>query len=146
VPLPDSCIAAISRWRNTSSSAQGRARALLRQWPTCRLGSTADIVRIERRQARRALGRASGRGDQGPCRRSATGSPNDPPAQRLGFLAVRCSPGPGTQKPEHDAELIVASTLLHDISLTAAFTGELRFVITFGSGLQLDRRCTLVPA
>jgi hypothetical protein len=38
VPLPDSCIAAISRQRNASSSAQGRARALLQQWPTRRLG------------------------------------------------------------------------------------------------------------
>jgi hypothetical protein len=46
--------------------------------------------------------------------------PNDPPAQRLGFLAIRCSPG-------------------HDIGLTAAFTGEVRFEMTFGSGLQLDR-------
>ena len=29
------------------------------------------------------------------CRCSATGSPTDPPARRRGFLAVRCSPGPG---------------------------------------------------
>jgi hypothetical protein len=43
------------------------------------------------------------------------------------------------QKLKHDAELIAASTLLHDIGLTAAFTGEVRFEITIGSGLQLDR-------
>jgi hypothetical protein len=72
------------------------------------------------------------------CRCSATGSPTDPPAPRLGFLAVRCSPGPGAAT-KHDAELIAASTLLHDIGLTAAFTGEVRFEITIGSGLQLDR-------
>jgi hypothetical protein len=59
-----------------SSSAQGRAPALLRQWPTRRLG--------RRRR----------------------------PAPRLGFLAVRCSPGPGAQQRKHDAELIAASTLL----------------------------------
>jgi hypothetical protein len=43
------------------------------------------------------------------------------------------------QQLKHDAELIAASTLLHDIGLTAAFTGEVRFEITIGSGLQLDR-------
>jgi hypothetical protein len=40
---------------------------------------------------------------------------------------------------KHDAEVIAASTLLHGIGLIATFTGEVRFEITIGSGLQLDR-------
>ena len=72
------------------------------------------------------------------CRCSATGSPLTLPHHVLGswlFAAALAQ----AQQLKHDAELIAASTLLHDIGLTAAFTGEVRFEITIGSGLQLDR-------
>jgi hypothetical protein len=125
-----------------SSSAQGCARALLRQWPTRRLGRRRHRSH-RRRQARRALGRASGRGDQGPIRQRAADVRRPVPRLTLPhhvlgswlFAAARTQ----AQQLKHDAELIAASTLLHDIGLTAAFTGEVRFEITIGSGLQLDR-------
>jgi hypothetical protein len=52
----------------------------------------------------------------------------------------------------HDAEVLAVATLLHDIGLSAAFTGPLRFEIEganaarkFGKGAGLDdQRCQLV--
>jgi hypothetical protein len=41
------------------------------------------------------------------------------------------------QQLKHDAELLAASTLLHDIGLTAAFTGEVRFEV-FGANAARD--------
>jgi HD superfamily phosphodiesterase len=41
------------------------------------------------------------------------------------------------QQRKHDAELLAASTLLHDIGLTAAFTGETRFEV-FGANAARD--------
>jgi len=41
------------------------------------------------------------------------------------------------QQLEHDAELLAASTLLHDIGLTAAFTGQVRFEV-FGANTARD--------
>jgi hypothetical protein len=53
---------------------------------------------------------------------------------------------------EHDAEVLAVATLLHDIGLTPAFDGPLRFEVEganaarkFGQGAGLDdRRCQLV--
>jgi hypothetical protein len=41
------------------------------------------------------------------------------------------------QQLKHDAELVAASTLLHDIGLTTAFTGEVRFEV-FGTNAARD--------
>jgi hypothetical protein len=102
----------------------------------------ADIVRIEDGKLAE-LGPASGRGDQGPIRQRAAEVRRPVPRLTLPhhvlgswlFAAAMAQ----AQQLKHDAELIAASTLLHDIGLTAAFAGEVRFEITIGSGLQLDR-------
>jgi hypothetical protein len=105
----------------------------------------ADIVRIEDGKLAEQ-GRASGRGDQGLIRQRAADVRRPVPRLTLPHHVVGSWPFAAAlaqaQQRKHDAELIAASTLLHDIGVTAAFTGEVRFEITIGSGLQLDR----VPA
>jgi hypothetical protein len=121
--------------------SERRARALLRQWLTRSAWVAADIVRIEDgKLAEHGVvpqDEATTAQSVSGCRCSASGSRLTLPHTSW---VLRCSLQPlaQAQQRKHDVELIAASTLLHDIGLIAAFTGEIRFeMITIASGLQL---------